>query len=113
MSHLQLHFGFKPCQICFRLSDRDLLPDHLACPLPDLCLIAMAEEQFHDVLQESELPMCLTADGRDHCVVAWGAEYMYDGNFSALRFKFLWSCFLKLGNPKLSVLHAGLFLEFS
>jgi len=95
------------------LSDRDLLPDHLACPLPDLCLIAMAEEQFHDVLQESELPMCLTADGRDHCVVAWGAEFMYDGNFSALRFKFLWSCFLKLGNPKLSVLHAGLFLEFS
>ena len=56
-----------------------------------------AEPEFHDVLPEDQLPMTLTAESLDHVVIAWGAEYSYDGNFSALSFKFLWLCFLKLG----------------
>ena len=41
-----------------------------------------AEPEFHDVLPEDQLPMTLTAESLDHVVIAWGAEYSYDGNFS-------------------------------
>lgn len=54
-----------------------------------------AEPEFHDVRPEDQLPMTLTTESLDHVVIAWGAEYSYDGNSSALSFKFLWSCFFE------------------
>ena len=84
-----------------------------------LCLtcVVMAmetEPEFHDLPEEQnfDTPMSLTAEKLGHVVIAWGAEQQYDGDFSALRFKFFLSlCVLKLGNPKLSYMQ-GCFLIF-
>lgn len=48
------------------------------------------DAEFYDLPEEPrfDTPLTLTAETLDHMVYAWGAEYSYEGNFSAGRFNF-------------------------